>query len=281
MERQELLEAREDRIIKPALSQTRALIGGLIFLAVALLLGLAIWQIDFFLPALAFPLLLAILGSYILIALPSLRRREERRQAAAQGEPSLLAIEQRILDDEAFRFPITIQIKPNIAWQLLFSLLWIPIYFVCNSIGAVLHGDYRLALSGQDSLLAGVPLFLLQSAGLAGVLFLISILRNRERVEATPEGLFVSVETTPARTRSIQWDEVRLFALYGGKETGESIEYELSGPMTILCWRRLNQTRWRSWMKPALPFDEYDRQMEALLALIAAKTGLLLYDLRG
>jgi hypothetical protein len=193
----------------------------------------------------------------------------------------LRAIEQPIPDEEALRFSTTIQIKPNIAWHLTFCLLWIPLYFVCNGIAAVLHGDYHLALSGQDSILAGIPLFLAQSAGVAGVLCLTSILRDRERVEATPEGLFVSVETAPARTRSIRWDEARLFAIYQGKETGESIEYELSGPVTILRWHRLKQTRWSSWRKPALPFYEYDRQMEALLALIAARTGLPLYDLRG
>jgi hypothetical protein len=32
--------------------------------------------------------------------------------------------------------------------------------------------------------------------------------------------------------------------------------------------------------QPDLPFDAYERQMEALLALIAAKTGLALADLR-
>ena len=31
---------------------------------------------------------------------------------------------------------------------------------------------------------------------------------------------------------------------------------------------------------PMVPFEEYDRQMERFLSLIAARTGLPLYDLR-
>jgi hypothetical protein len=32
--------------------------------------------------------------------------------------------------------------------------------------------------------------------------------------------------------------------------------------------------------KPTVPFEEYDRQMDALVSLIVEKTGLPLYDLR-
>jgi hypothetical protein len=33
-------------------------------------------------------------------------------------------------------------------------------------------------------------------------------------------------------------------------------------------------------LKPTLPLDEYNRQMQVLLSLVEAKTGLALYDLR-
>jgi hypothetical protein len=35
-----------------------------------------------------------------------------------------------------------------------------------------------------------------------------------------------------------------------------------------------------SGLKPTLPLDEYNRQMQALLSLVEAKTGFALYDLR-
>jgi hypothetical protein len=35
-----------------------------------------------------------------------------------------------------------------------------------------------------------------------------------------------------------------------------------------------------NWLEPAMPFDEYDRLMDGLLALIAARTHLPLYNLR-
>lgn len=147
-------------------------------------------------------------------------------------------------------------------------------------IAALLHGDYSLDLS-QHGILSGLPIFFIQSTGLSATLFMLSMLNDRERIEATSEGLSLSVGTASGKTLCVRWNEAQLFAIYIGKEKEEAIKYELSSSTAIVRWRRLNQERWFSWLKPALPFDEYDRQMDALLSLIAAKTRLPLYDLRG
>jgi hypothetical protein len=47
----------------------------------------------------------------------------------------------------------------------------------------------------------------------------------------------------------------------------------------LCCWRSVCQRTPRAGIGEA-SYEEYDRQMEALLSLIAAKTGLPLYDLR-
>lgn len=265
-------------LVKSSFNQKAAIAFGLILLALALLLGLAIVQIDFSLPALAFPVFLAVPGSIVLISLPRARQREIHRQAAARGEPTLLATVQPIPYEAAL--PITIKIGPNVVWLLIFYTLLIPPLMVLAGIGALLQGNYSLDLS-QHGILSGLPLFFAQSAGLAAFFFLVSILGERERIEASSEGLLLSKGAAPARTEQVPWEQVLLLAIRRGKEQAEATEYELSGPTTIVRWRRLHQKRWFSWVKPALPFDEYDRQMEALLSLIAAKTGLPLYDLRG
>lgn len=82
--------------------------------------------------------------------------------------------------------------------------------------------------------------------------------------------------------RTIKWSEARLFAIYPSRKPSDLPRYyELSGKDAIVRWRRMRpDAPFRFTKKPA-SFDEYDRQMEALLSLIAAKTGLPLYDLRG
>jgi hypothetical protein len=74
---------------------------------------------------------------------------------------------------------------------------------------------------------------------------------------------------------------MRLFAIRGrGKQGTPATRYELATERWAVEWRRLRHVRWYSFEQPEFPFDEYDRQMEALLSLLAAKTGLPLYDLR-
>lgn len=61
------------------------------------------------------------------------------------------------------------------------------------------------------------------------------------------------------------------------------INYELSGAYEILRWPHVRQTMpfaFSKLVKPAIPLEQYNRQMDALLSIITAKTNLPLYDLR-
>ena len=88
-------------------------------------------------------------------------------------------------------------------------------------------------------------------------------------------------------TSRIRWRNARLFAtcpcnLWEKRAYAPTI-YELAGPNTVVRWERLRRKMpfTFAWLcKPSIPFDEYDQQMDALLSVIAAKTGLPLYDLR-
>jgi len=79
-------------------------------------------------------------------------------------------------------------------------------------------------------------------------------------------------------TRSIGWDDIDVFCTHAHEKTGEPEAIELSNASTkvVILWPHPGTRR----SSPSLSYEEDDRQMEALLSLIAAKTGLLLVDLR-
>lgn len=112
-----------------------------------------------------------------------------------------------------------------------------------------------------------------------------------ERIEVTYEGLSVTGVPsvwrktsrpirTPNRTRMVSWEEARLFAIRSGKPGAAQIRYELSSPVTEVTFRRIVRPRFWSLYRPAQPFDQYSAQMDAVLSVISAHTGLPLYDVR-
>jgi hypothetical protein len=78
----------------------------------------------------------------------------------------------------------------------------------------------------------------------------------------------------------ITWEEARLFAIRGGTPGMPATRYELSGPTTAVTFGRARPRRWWGLYRPVLTWENYDFQMDALLDLISAKTGLPLYDIR-
>jgi len=80
-------------------------------------------------------------------------------------------------------------------------------------------------------------------------------------------------------TRSIGWDDIAVFCTHANKKNGEPESIELSNASTkvIILWPHPGMRRYY----PAISYADYDRQMEALLSLIAAKTDLLLVDVRA
>jgi hypothetical protein len=78
----------------------------------------------------------------------------------------------------------------------------------------------------------------------------------------------------------IPWNEARLFAIREGQPGASKVRYELSSPFQVVTFSRIVRPRWWALCRPAQPFGEYNAQMDALLALISARTGLLLYDVR-
>ncbi len=103
---------------------------------------------------------------------------------------------------------------------------------------------------------------------------------GRQQIKVTEGGL---AARNGIQTSRVLWHEACLFVMYGtfsAQKNGAAITYELSSARDIVRWTWvLRKTHWVG-LEPTIPRDEYNRQMQALLSLVAAKTGLPLYDLR-
>jgi hypothetical protein len=125
----------------------------------------------------------------------------------------------------------------------------------------------------------------------SGGVFVIAMLRDfyrhysvwREQLVLTEDGLTIS--NLWGGQRVILWEEARLFAFDGCLVRGRksfTFLFELSSDTEVICWE------WVVYINTALPpqtnsplFSQgHDLQLEALLSLIAGRTGLPLYDLQ-
>ena len=77
---------------------------------------------------------------------------------------------------------------------------------------------------------------------------------------------------------SLAWNDARFFSLHGGVRSKRLFLYELSSMKGSVVWMELRSSS--LLLKPLVPFEYYQQQMNALSELVAAKTNLPLYDLR-
>jgi hypothetical protein len=103
---------------------------------------------------------------------------------------------------------------------------------------------------------------------------------GRQTIDVTEQGLRARFG---GQKGVVRWEEARLFAMYptwGVRKSGSSITYELSSTTDIARWTWvLRPTFFPQYMVPTVPRDDYHRQMQALNALIVARTGLPLANL--
>lgn len=218
------------------------------------------------------------------------KRFDQKRQAAAQGDASLLADEQPVPDAQAVSLPLTIRMRSNRRLMVtmtvtLFLLLILPF------IGGLVFG---LFASGPDSINTALmdmgPFLIILGAWTLVVLLIVGIMyavlytKAREQVTLTDYGIMVS-GLTP-RPQSISWSEARLFTIvnpYNFKrlKDRQPLVLEVASEHDLVRWTWLRPKSFRSGFAiPVLPPEEYEQQMRNVLSVIAAKTGLPLYDLR-
>lgn len=115
-------------------------------------------------------------------------------------------------------------------------------------------------------------------AGVSAAALLGSLRRQYTQIEVNAEGLTFSARD---KTKLVRWREARLFAVRGPRTIfSKAITYELASATEVVTWKPLRRLRWWSIERPIVPFEEYQQQTEELLALIADRTHLPLYDVR-
>jgi hypothetical protein len=215
------------------------------------------------------------------------KRLEQRRQAAARGDQRLLADEQPAADTHAYTLPLTIRQRPRLA---SFAILAVCTFVSCL-VGGSLSLLFFTRMMPSPHHTSSSPLFTFILIGILALLGLATALafsiimytKVRQQITLTEDGLMqVGLSS---KVRSIPWSEARLFAIlsiYGAKKYPSPALFELSSGNEIIRWNWLRKNSMSMWYFANSRVDtaEYERQMRSALSIIAAKTGLPLYDLR-
>jgi hypothetical protein len=216
------------------------------------------------------------------------KRFDIRRQAAAQGDTSLLATEQPMPDAQAVSLPLTIRMRSNRRLQIavtvtLFLSLLLP-FFIGFIFGLQTHAAHPTHPVHMQPLFIIMGIWALITLVLVGIVYAILYIKGREQVTLTDYGIMIS-GVTP-RMQSISWNEARLFAIVNSSNLKrfnerQPLMLEVAGEYNLVRWTWLRPKSFRSgFAVPMLPPEEYEQQMRGVLSVIAAKTGLPLYDLR-
>ncbi len=241
---------------------------------------------------------ISILNCIFIITLDTKRvkyqeRLERRRQAAARGDHNLLASEQPLQDATALPLPITLRRRHSgkmylrllSIMLLLLLILFIPLDIAFSYLFPLLSGSQ---LSSQTLSLIILGIFTFVILFVLGLSLGMLYAREREQLTVTEHGLMKI--GLWGKVQSMSWQEARLFAIsgvYGLKKTGRLAaripsQYELSSANDIVRWGPLPDTNIQAFVsgETAGPLPAQGNYSQALLSLIAARTGLPLYDLR-
>ena len=217
----------------------------------------------------------------VLIQIRFYKRLEQRRQRAAKGDQSLLAVEQPAPNTTALPLSSTIGQRPKWGTLLLLPGILLPLMAVVAFLLIISPPSGQALPQSTVFILAGI--LLIATLLLCGLPIALIYARVREQITVTEHGL-IKVGLL-RKVHSVPWQEARLFAIdgmYGAMKYPHPIVYELSSAHDVVRWgwMRRNNMRVIFFAQPTVPAEEYERQMQALLSLIAARTGLPLYDLR-
>lgn len=203
---------------------------------------------------------------------------EKRRQSAALQEDTSvpLAAEQPVPDETALTLPYTIKLRPK--WKIPLICFAVLTPLSCGALLLLIYATYPAPVD-PSWIPFSIVLSIIWSAAIASM----PLLLGWRGVKVTERGVTVHEANflNWGANTSIKWCEIRLFAIYPSRKLTDSrLYYELAGRTAIVRWRRMRPDDPFRFAKPPASFEDYDRQMDALLSLIAAKSGMPLYDLR-
>ncbi|HEY5005597.1 MAG TPA: hypothetical protein VII61_20715, partial [Ktedonobacteraceae bacterium] len=208
------------------------------------------------------------------------KRIEQRRFAAAENKHAFPTVKQPAENSEYLHLPSTLQARPGkksipfiIGISLIFTLLLIGLPAWFNNNFLFFSPDRLHNFLILFAIVASVMIILLLA------LFLSPL--GTQKIIVTEQNLSIYAG---GQKNTVQWNDIRLFAIYnafGAQKSGSVLTYELSSTSDIVRWNWVQcRDRFNMRIVPTIPLDEYNRQMQALNALIVARTGLSLSDLR-
>ena len=204
------------------------------------------------------------------------RLQDQRRQQAARSEQSMVASFQPTPDATAIPLPTTIVQRTVKDWTIYLIIAAIVV------LALFIFLLYELILQSTLSDILLVLFMFLFITGLFLNYLIAPVVRGYQRLTVDDDGIHVRVGF--GRVHSMRWEDARLFAASSGYKSSSYIKqfptfYELANANEVVRWRWV-RTRSFVAIEPTLPIDEYDRQMNAVLSVVAAKTHLVLYDVR-
>ena len=226
------------------------------------------------------------------------RALEKKRQEAARYNLALGLSAQsafrRDLSDVPARFAIRLRRRwlatyvLGIAGGLLLVMMAFLLYFCwADTVSMVIHQQESIVLALLQTAL-NITVLLVSIVSLVLDLYF----GPRQQLTATQDGLFCRQRY---HFRYIPWEQVRLFAVIGEGETKKRRDvyfYEVSSEATVIRWSSLPMSgRTREtpgatigvtgWLAQADCSERaYQQQIQTLIAIVASRTGLPLYDLR-
>lgn len=234
------------------------------------------------------PLILDIVAFILMLAsmilvLTLLKRVDKRRERAVAGDTQLLDSRQPMPDVNALSLPTTIELR-------LSKRYYATLFGIIAVVDVVLLPIIIVVTASAPHARPFNPaIFLILAALLVGMmaiftiawLILFFVLRSRMcySVTADEEGI-TSIHN--GKTTRINWPDARLFAVVDNRKAHRVKIYEVSNAETIVRWLAIppHVTPLQAMWKPEnSSYEEYERKDQALLSLVAAKTGLKLYDL--
>ncbi|WP_126631523.1 hypothetical protein [Dictyobacter alpinus] len=206
---------------------------------------------------------------------------ERLRIATVRGDLSLLAAEQPASSAAGLSLPCTLTFRYGKGTLLKFMGMVVILFVPYLGLVAWTSKDFMVSLLSDTSILVVVCvvvffLFLIVS------LLIFVLRRQRQIVDVTEQAISMF---SGNKQSLVRWEEARLFAVYhtwGAQRNQSSLTYELSSMTDIVRWTEVVRRPgfFQMLMTSTIPLEEHVQQIQALNALVVARTGLPLYDLR-
>ncbi len=230
-----------------------------------------------------------ILGPYVILLIAgvfalfryrlNIKRLDQRRERALQGDRSLLAREQPLPDPNMPPIPTTIKLDQSRRAVVFLGFVIAFAIFIPFVIGIVIGSGNSHHSPGNDALLLTLLIILGGAvvALLVGLVVIFFLMRSQLIFTIVVDERGLS-STYRGITSSINWSDARLFAVLNPEKPSVMRFYELSNEHTMVRWVNM-PARLLFRRGENLVHAEYRRKVQALLSLIVARTGLPLYDL--